>query len=84
MNEGMLSLIDPMPTFILLMPAVTILLAPLVPAPHVREKRIMLKQGARSHPLDVFDLLDHLLPTVLLAVEWIRSRRRYPQPGDQP
>jgi len=41
-------------------------LAPFFPEPHVYEKLQMLFDGALSRPIDMFDLLLHGLPWILL------------------
>ena len=78
----MLKLIDRIPVSLLLALAVIMLLAPVTPVPHVWEKLVMLLQGELRRPLDVFDLIYHLLPTVLLIVRLIRLRRR-PTPSGE-
>lgn len=47
------------------------------PEPHLVEKARMLAQGTLTRPLDIFDVLWHLLPAVLLVwrtVLWRRDR----------
>ena len=53
--------------------AVFMLLAPFRPMPHVVEKLIMLKNGALTRPIDIFDLFFHLVPTVVLLLKIVRS-----------
>jgi len=43
-------------------------IAPIVPEPHLVEKLRMLAQGTLRQPIDIFDLLLHTVPLVLLAV----------------
>ncbi len=43
-------------------------IAPIVPEPHLVEKLRMLAQGTLRQPIDIFDLLLHAVPLVLLAV----------------
>lgn len=55
-------------------------IAPVFPEPHLIEKLRMLAQGALREPLDIFDLLLHAVPLLLLVVRlWrllaARSRR---------
>ncbi len=59
------------PTFIMF--SVLMLLAPFVPMPHVVEKVIMLKNGQLSKPIDIFDLIMHLTPTIFLAIKIIKD-----------
>ena len=44
-------------------------LAPFRPEPHLVEKLRMLSQGTLSRPLDIFDLLLHAAPIVLLLLK---------------
>ena len=41
--------------------------APIVPEPHLVEKIRLLSQGNLHRPIDMFDLLLHATPLVLLA-----------------
>ena len=69
--------IDRIPMLWLLGIAVYLALAPFVPEPHLVEKWRMLLQGSLSKPIDVFDLLLHTLPMVLLVVRlWRDAQRR--------
>lgn len=49
--------------------AIALGLAPFVPMPHLLEKLIMLKNGTLVKPIDIFDLLMHASPFLLLAVK---------------
>ena len=69
----MLKLLDSTPYLPLILLAVFMLLAPFRPMPHVVEKLIMLKNGTLTRPLDIFDLLFHLAPTVVLVLKWVRG-----------
>lgn len=63
----------PLPLLVLL--AVWLAIAPLSPEPHLVEKLRMLSVGALTRPLDIFDLLMHVMPTVLLMLRlWRRSK----------
>lgn len=56
-------------------------LAPFVPEPHLVEKLRMLGQGTLNRPLDIFDLVMHATPVVLLPVLiWRRWKARNPTP----
>jgi hypothetical protein len=61
-------------SFNILIP-ITLLLgfAPFFPRPHIYEKLSMLKEGTLKKPLDIFDLLYHLSPFVLLLVKVVRE-----------
>ena len=69
----MWALIDKIPYSVLIVIAVLMLLAPLRPMPHVIEKLIMLKNGILTKPLDIFDLVYHLLPSIILTLKIYRS-----------
>ena len=47
-------------------------LAPFVPEPHIWEKLKMLANGTLSKPIDIFDLLMHATPWVLLGIKLTR------------
>lgn len=52
--------------------ALTLGLAPFSPEPHIVEKLRMLSQGTLKRPLDVFDLLLHATPFLILAAKALR------------
>lgn len=75
--------IDRIPLLLLLPLALWLAVAPVVPEPHLLEKLRMLAQGSLRRPIDIFDLLLHGVPLVLLAVRlvrWLRQRRRATPP----
>ncbi|MCK4709368.1 MAG: RND transporter [Gammaproteobacteria bacterium] len=65
----MLKIIDslPLPHFIVL--SLFLGLAPFFPEPHLAEKVRMLMSGELVKPLDMFDLLLHGTPWVLLLIK---------------
>lgn len=69
----MLAFLDQIPWNILIIAALTLGLAPFVPEPHIWEKLKMLVGGTLSKPIDVFDLLMHATPFILLALKGIRQ-----------
>ena len=71
----MLAWIDRLPIPILLLAALTLGLAPFVPEPHIWEKLKLLAAGDLVRPIDIFDLLLHATPWVLLAVRIVRLGR---------
>ena len=73
-----MSIIDDIPLLTILIFCATIGLAPFTP-PHVWEKLVMLFSGTLVRPIDVFDLLMHGGPWVVLGVKLVRMRS-----GDQP
>ena len=72
----MWQIIDRIPFTILIVLAIFMLLAPFRPMPHVVEKIIMLKNGTLNRPIDIFDLIYHILPTVVLALKIYRTMTR--------
>ncbi|MDX2451639.1 hypothetical protein [Desulfosarcina sp.] len=62
----MVNLLKKIPYAVLIPLTVFMLLAPFKPMPHVLEKLIMLKEGTLSRPIDIFDLIYHLAPLVIL------------------
>jgi hypothetical protein len=71
MNK-LLDWIDQIPLLLLLILALTLGLAPFAPEPHVWEKLKMLSAGELSRPVDIFDLLLHGLPWLVLGVKLVR------------
>lgn len=75
----MMRWIDRFPLPLLVVVAAWLAVAPVVPEPHLIEKWRMLTQGTLSKPIDIFDLLLHTTPLVLLAVRlWRELQRRRP------
>jgi hypothetical protein len=68
--------LDRIPLWILVAVALTLGLAPFVPEPHVWEKLKMLAAGTLSRPIDIFDLLYHGVPWLLLALKLVRMAQR--------
>lgn len=69
----MLKFLDLIPYPLLIILALFMLAAPFRPMPHVIEKLIMLKNGTLTKPIDIFDLVYHLIPTLLLALKLMRD-----------
>lgn len=65
----MLAWLDRVPLGLLLIIALTLGLAPFVPEPHVWEKLKMLAAGDLVRPIDIFDLLLHGVPWLLLLAK---------------
>lgn len=70
--------LDPIPLWLIVAVAIWLALAPFVPEPHLSEKLKMLAAGTLRRPIDVFDLLFHLAPIVVLVLKLARivQRRR--------
>lgn len=67
--------IDETPVGLFAIAALTLGLAPFFPEPHVWEKLKMLVVGELTRPLDIFDLLLHGAPWLLLAIKLVRTAR---------
>jgi len=66
---------DRIPLGMIAVPALLLGLAPFYPEPHVWEKIKLLLAGDLTRPIDIFDLLLHGLPLVLLAIKLARGNR---------
>jgi len=60
---------------LLVIAALSLGLAPFSPEPHVWEKLKMLVSGTLVRPIDIFDLVLHVSPWVLLVLKLIRMAR---------
>ena len=69
----MLTWIDRLPLSVFIIIALTLGLAPFLPEPHLWEKLKLLAAGELVKPIDIFDLLLHGLPWLLLLVKLGRS-----------
>lgn len=74
--KPLLNWIDRTPTWIFLVIALTLGLSPFVPEPHLVEKLRWLIQGDLTRPLDIFDLILHATPWVLLGLKLWRTGLR--------
>ena len=61
--------LDRIPFYLLIPITVWMAIAPISPEPHLVEKVRMLSQGTLTRPIDMFDLLWHIAPMVLLALK---------------
>jgi len=64
--------LDSIPLWLIVVVAIWLALAPFVPEPHLTEKLRMLAAGTLRRPIDIFDLLFHLAPIVLLVLKLVR------------
>lgn len=78
----MMAWLDRFPLKWLVLVALWLGVAPILPEPHLIEKIRLLSQGALQKPIDIFDLLLHTVPLALLALRLWRDaqRRRAPRP----
>ena len=67
--------LDDLPFGALVLAALLLGLAPFVPEPHIWEKLKMLAAGTLTRPLDIFDLLLHLAPIVVLGLKLVRMKQ---------
>jgi hypothetical protein len=67
-----MSWLDRIPLLPLAAVAVFMALAPFVPEPHLWEKLKMLSRGDLTRPLDIFDLVLHATPLVVLGLKLLR------------
>jgi len=72
----MLTFLDKIPYAILGAAAIFMLLAPFHPTPHVLEKILLLKNGTLSRPIDIFDLVFHLIPATLFIIKACRDFKK--------
>lgn len=73
-----MQLIDNIPLSVVIILCLLLGLAPFVPEPHIVEKIRMLIQGNLRRPIDIFDLLYHAAPFVLLIFKLIRLKNGEP------
>ena len=67
-----MSWLDRIPFVPLVMITLMLGLAPFAPEPHVWEKLKMLFDGTLAKPIDIFDLVMHGTPWVLLGLKTVR------------
>lgn len=70
--------LDKLPYTMLIPVAILLGLSPFVPEPHLVEKLRLLATGQLNRPLDIFDLLMHASPLILLAIKFLHQLRRAP------
>ena len=69
---------------ILIVACLTLGLAPFMPEPHLWEKLKMLTTGELAKPVDIFDLLLHGTPWILLIIKLVlltTKNRKHENPG---
>ncbi len=74
-EPSMMSWLDKIPLQMIVLPAVLLALAPFYPEPHLWEKLKMLADGTLSRPIDIFDLLMHGTPMLILVLKLIRGTK---------
>jgi hypothetical protein len=61
--------LEHIPYPLLIIASLTLGLAPFMPEPHLWEKLKMLLNGELSRPIDIFDLVMHATPILLLLIK---------------
>ncbi|WP_018141856.1 MULTISPECIES: hypothetical protein [unclassified Thioalkalivibrio] len=64
--------VDRTPLWLFAVFVATLGLSPYVPEPHIVEKIRWLFQGELTRPLDIFDLIMHAVPWLLMAFKLYR------------
>ena len=67
--------LESIPMVLLLPLAIVLALAPFTPEPHLWEKLKLLAAGNLSRPIDIFDLLLHGTPLLLVLLKLVTGRR---------
>ena len=67
-----MKLLDKIPFQILIVMTIFLGLAPFMPEPHIWEKLKMLVAGNLVKPIDIFDLLFHVAPAIVLLAKTYR------------
>jgi len=67
-----MQILDQIPLSLLVLAALTLGFAPFFPEPHIWEKLKMLGAGNLRAPIDIFDMLMHGAPFLLLGAKLIR------------
>ena len=65
--------LDQIPWSLAIIAALTLGLAPFFPEPHIWEKLKMLVAGELAKPIDIFDLVLHAAPWLLLLLKVLRE-----------
>lgn len=74
---GLRRLLAQLPLSILVVLCLTLGLAPFVPEPHIWEKLKMLVSGKLTRPIDIFDMLFHGVPWILLLLKLTLGRQSH-------
>jgi len=67
--------LDKIPLVAILMVAIFLALAPFTPEPHLWQKLKMLFAGELVKLIDMFDLVWHTAPTIILVLKLLRFSR---------
>ena len=67
-----MAILDQIPLTLVILACLTLGLAPFLPEPHLWEKLKMLAAGELVKPIDMFDMVLHAAPFVVLAAKLVR------------
>ncbi len=70
-----MAILDQIPLSLIVLACLTLELAPFFPEPHIWEKLKMLAAGDLVKPIDIFDLVMHAAPFVVLGLKLLRMGR---------
>lgn len=70
-----MAILDQIPLSLIVLACLTLGLAPFFPEPHLWEKLKMLVAGDLAKPVDIFDMLMHAAPFVVLVLKLLRMGR---------
>jgi len=70
-----MKLLNSIPFSVVVILCLTLGLAPFLPEPHIWEKLKMLLSGTLVEPVDIFDLLMHAFPFILLGLKLILQQK---------
>ncbi|WP_292313155.1 RND transporter [Marivivens sp.] len=68
-----MAFLDTLPWNLVILACLTLGLAPFFPEPHIWEKLKMLAAGELAKPIDIFDLVMHSAPFVVLFAKGLRT-----------
>ncbi|HRD75783.1 MAG TPA: hypothetical protein PK264_07590, partial [Hyphomicrobiaceae bacterium] len=72
----LLAWLDKLPWWLVIGGCLTLGLLPYIPEPHIWEKLRLLATGTLTRPIDIFDLIYHALPWLLVVAKL--ARRLWP------
>jgi hypothetical protein len=72
-------MLDKVPFSLLIILCLTLGLAPFTPEPHIWEKLEMLMSGDLTEAIDIFDLIMHATPWVLLIIKLVTMLKSRPE-----
>jgi len=71
--DAILAFIDRTPLVVFVLLAAFLGFAPFYPEPHIWEKLKMLARGTLHRPVDIFDLLMHATPWLVVVLKAVRE-----------